>query len=182
MQNIIVITGIMASGKSTVAEALATQLGKAVHLRGDVFRRMIAAGRVEMSDQAGEEALAQLHLRYRLTAQAAKTYAEAGFRVVVQDNYLGKELQNFVDMLKPCTPKMFVLCPSAQAVAQREAGRHKRGYVGFAVEDLHKGFMEETPRIGHWIDSSDQTPQQTVEQILQILRSEAESAQLQSKQ
>ncbi len=172
MQEIIVITGIMASGKSTVAEALAAQFDKSVHLRGDVFRRMIVSGREEMSQEAGQEAFAQLHLRYKLTAEAAKMYASAGFRVVVQDNFLGKELSTFLDMLKPYTPELFVLCPSIQAVAQREAGRHKRGYVGFTVEDLHRGFMTETPRIGHWIDSSCQTPQQTVDEILQMLQRE----------
>ncbi|MFD6693018.1 hypothetical protein ACFWD8_09505 [Micromonospora aurantiaca] len=34
----------MAAGKSTVAEWLARRLPRAVHLRGDVFRRMIVSG------------------------------------------------------------------------------------------------------------------------------------------
>lgn len=34
---IYLITGVMASGKSPVAELLASKLGKGVHLRGDVF-------------------------------------------------------------------------------------------------------------------------------------------------
>jgi uridine kinase len=38
---IILIAGNMASGKSTVAQALAERLPKSVHLRGDVFRRMV---------------------------------------------------------------------------------------------------------------------------------------------
>ena len=63
----------MAAGKSTTAEALALKLDKCVHLRGDVFRRMIASGREEMSAAPSEEAVRQLHLRYRLTAEAAKT-------------------------------------------------------------------------------------------------------------
>ncbi|WP_249168596.1 zeta toxin family protein [Alkaliphilus sp. B6464] len=44
---IYVITGVMASGKSTIAEALAKSLDKCVHLRGDVFRKMIITGREE---------------------------------------------------------------------------------------------------------------------------------------
>lgn len=35
---IYVITGVIASGKSTVAEALARRLEKCVHLRGDIFK------------------------------------------------------------------------------------------------------------------------------------------------
>ena len=46
---IYVITGVMASGKSTVTEILARSLDKCVHLRGDVFRKMIVTGREEMS-------------------------------------------------------------------------------------------------------------------------------------
>ena len=49
------ITGVMASGKSTVAQRLAERLPRAVHLRGDVFRRMIVSGREEMRPDAPEE-------------------------------------------------------------------------------------------------------------------------------
>ena len=42
---LILITGIMAAGKSTVAQHLAERLPNSVHLRGDVFRRMMVNGR-----------------------------------------------------------------------------------------------------------------------------------------
>ncbi len=35
----VLITGVMASGKSTVAQLLAERLEKSVHLRGDIFRK-----------------------------------------------------------------------------------------------------------------------------------------------
>lgn len=65
---IFLITGIMAAGKSTVAQALAERLPKSVHVRGDVFRRMIISGRKEMTVDYDDEALVQLRLRYRLAA------------------------------------------------------------------------------------------------------------------
>ena len=43
------ITGIMAAGKSTVAQALAQRFERGVHLRGDTFRRAIVAGQAEMT-------------------------------------------------------------------------------------------------------------------------------------
>jgi dephospho-CoA kinase len=46
--SIILITGIMASGKSTVAQLLSEQFDKSVHLRGDIFRRMIVNNRKEV--------------------------------------------------------------------------------------------------------------------------------------
>ncbi|UUZ82018.1 zeta toxin family protein [Paenibacillus sp. P26] len=67
-RGIFLISGIMASGKSTVAQSLAEEMDKSVHVRGDVFRRMIVSGRAEMVPEAPEEALSQLKLRYRLAA------------------------------------------------------------------------------------------------------------------
>lgn len=42
---VILITGNMAAGKSSVAQALAERLPQSIHPRGDVFRRMIVNGR-----------------------------------------------------------------------------------------------------------------------------------------
>ncbi len=113
---IIVITGIMAAGKSTVAELLAARFTQGVHLRGDAFRKMIISGRVEMSSQPDEAALHQLDLRYHLTAQAAKGYYDAGFTVIVQDNYLGEKLPEFLNMLESYPVSVVVLCPDVEAV------------------------------------------------------------------
>ncbi|MFR4876758.1 MAG: hypothetical protein ACLUBZ_07600 [Ruthenibacterium lactatiformans] len=90
----------MAAGKSTTAEASCAEADKCVHLRGDVFRRMISSGREEMSAAPSEEAVRQLHLRYCLTAEAAKTYFDGGFSVVVQDNYYGEALPRMLRLLQ----------------------------------------------------------------------------------
>ncbi|GAA2421569.1 hypothetical protein [Streptomyces coeruleofuscus] len=50
------VTGVMAAGKSTVAQAPAEALPRAAHVRGDVFRRMIVSGREEYVPGAGDEA------------------------------------------------------------------------------------------------------------------------------
>ena len=163
---IIVITGLMASGKSTVAQLVAEGLPKAVHLRGDTFRKMIVSGREEMSAEPSDEAVRQLKLRYSLTANAAKEYHRAGFDVVVQDNYYGEMLPAFLQLLAPEEAKTVVLCPNAEAIAGREAARGKTGYSGFAVDALYRDFMENTPRIGLWLDNSEQTPKQTAQEIL----------------
>ena len=53
---VVVITGIMAAGKSTVAQLLTERLPRAAHVRGDLFRRMIVSGRADMTPGAEEEA------------------------------------------------------------------------------------------------------------------------------
>jgi predicted kinase len=156
----------MASGKSTVAQLLASKMEKGVHLRGDVFRRMIVSGRADMSAQPSEAAIQQLHLRYRLAADAAKTYFDNGFSVVLQDNYYGEEVTRILDLLKDYPVQIIVLCPTVETVKEREKMRGKVGYAGFTVEDLYAEFIKETPNIGFWLDTSEQSPEETVEDIL----------------
>lgn len=62
---VVLITGVMASGKSTVAGLLAERLPRAAHVRGDTFRRMLVSGREEPLPEETAEARAQLDLRQR---------------------------------------------------------------------------------------------------------------------
>ncbi len=165
--SIILITGIMASGKSTVAQHLAERLDKSVHLRGDVFRRMIVNGRAEMEADFNERAWGQLRLRYRLAATSAQMYCAAGFVVVYQDVILGPVLSEVVDMLRgKGTLYVIVLCPSPEVVAQREAARDKVAYSSWMPADLHHELQANTPRIGLWLDTSNLSVKETVDAIL----------------
>lgn len=166
---ILLITGLMASGKSTVAELLASHFPRAVHLRGDLFRRMIVSGREDMGPEAGAEALRQLELRYRLSAQAALGYQAAGFTVVLQDNYYGQALPQMAARLGIPHSRVFVLDPGPDVIARRERERGKRGYGSFDVAALYRDFHASTPRIGRWIDSGGQSPEETVRAILDCL-------------
>ena len=165
--SIYLITGLMASGKSTAAQLLCEHLERAVHLRGDTFRRMIVSGREDVRENPPEEALRQLYLRYQLTADAAKTYHDHGFDVVAQDNYYGPALGHMLEFMESYPVRVVVLCPDCETIRRREASRAKKGYTGFDVEPLYASFMEETPRIGLWLDTSAMTPEETVLRILQ---------------
>ncbi|TCR15721.1 AAA family ATPase [Streptomyces sp. BK205] len=183
MKGVVLVTGVMAAGKSTVAQALAERLPRAVHVRGDVFRRMIVSGREEFVPGASGEAFAQLRLRYRLSAATADAYAEAGFTAVVQDVVLGEELPAYVRLVRTRPLYVVVLAPDAGTVAAREAGRAKTGYGGagyggtgngsagyggaaWTVPALDKALRASTPPIGLWLDTSGQTPAETVDAIL----------------
>lgn len=163
---VVVVTGIMAAGKSTVAQALAERLPKSAHVRGDVYRRMIVSGGAEFEPGAGGEAEAQLRLRYGLSASTADAYAAAGFTAVVQDVILGPWLRTYVDLLRTRPVYVVVLAPRPEAVAAREAGRGKTGYGAWTVQDLDTGLRETTPRLGLWLDSSELSVGETVDAIL----------------
>lgn len=184
MDGVVLVTGVMAAGKSTVAQRLAEALPRAAHVRGDAFRRMIVSGRVEyVPGEAGAEhasgvdgerasgvdgeAVAQLRLRYRLSAATADGYAAAGFTAVVQDVVLGEHLRAYVGLVRTRPLYVVVLAPGAAEVAAREAGRAKTGYGGgWTVAALDEELRLRTPRTGLWLDTSGWTPQETVEAIL----------------
>lgn len=163
---VVLISGIMAAGKSTVAQLLARQLPRAVHLRGDLFRRMVVTGRADMTAQSAAEAWRQLRLRYDLAALVADRYAEAGFTVVLQDVVLGADLPAMVERIRHRPLAVVVLAPRAEVVAARERDRPKNGYGDWPVADLDAEFRADTPRIGLWLDTSEQSPAQTVDEIL----------------
>ncbi|UHA76046.1 AAA family ATPase [Paenibacillus sp. 481] len=163
--SIILVTGIMASGKSTVAQLLSERFAKSVHVRGDMFRKMIVNDRKEVEPDAGYDEMEQLRLRYRQAAQVADTYVQAGFTVVVQDVVIGPMLNEFISLVQSRPFYVVVLNPSSEAVTEREATRSKTGYVAWTVDALNSVLENETPRIGMWLDSSEWTPEETVEQI-----------------
>jgi len=165
-QAIVLVTGIPAAGKSTVAQLLAERLPRSVHLRGDVFRRMMVNGRAEMMPDPSEEAVRQLRLRYRLTAATADEYFAEGFTVVAQDVVLGDHLTELISAIRGRPLLVVVLAPTADAVAAREAARAKNAYSRWTITVLDKGLRDGTPRVGLWLDTSDQSPEQTVDEIL----------------
>lgn len=160
------ITGIMAAGKSTVAQQLAERFPHSVHVRGDIFRRMIVNGRAEMGFELSAAAQAQLNLRYQIAAIVAGMYLDAGFSVVYQDIIIGPVLLDVIRKLRHLPLHVVVLCPSAQAVAAREAGRDKIGYGALSVAAFDAVLRSTTPRIGFWLDSSALTVAATVDHIL----------------
>lgn len=163
------ITGAMAAGKSTVADLLAIRLPKSVHIHGDVFRRMVVNGRAEMTPNPSPDAIAQLNLRYDLAAMAADRYAEEGYDVVIQDVILGKDLADFVKRIETHERYLVVLSPSVSAMEWREEQRSKDGYVHLSPGALDDVLRRETAQIGYWLDSSTQTPDETVDDILSNL-------------
>lgn len=163
---VFVITGAMAAGKSTVAELLASRLERSVHVRGDLFRRMIINGREEMTPDPTPAARAQLNLRYSMAAGCADRFALAGFDAIVQDVILGPNLRAFIERIQAPERFLVVLSPSVSVLEWREEQRQKTGYVHFSPGAMDRTLRRETERIGYWLDSSAQTPDETVDDIL----------------
>lgn len=163
---VVLITGIQAAGKSTIAQALAERLPRSVHVRGDLFRRMVVGGRAEMTPDPSDEALRQLRLRYRLAAQVSDAYFEAGFTVITQDVILGEHLAEMTELIRSRPLLVIVLTPQADVIAARETARGKTAYRTWAIGQLDNVLRHQTPRIGLWLETSHQTATETVDEIL----------------
>ena len=156
----------MAAGKSTVAELLARRVPSSVHVRGDVFRKMVVNGRVDMSPDAGPEAMDQLHLRYALAAHTADAYAAAGFDAIVQDVIIGPSWPGSSTRSARPSASWWSCHPAVSALEWRERGGPRRATLHFSPGVLDEVLRRETAQIGYWLDSSAQTPGETVDEIL----------------
>lgn len=76
MTRLIVVTGIPASGKTTVAAALAQRSARGVVIDGDTIRAMVVSGYVNMSREPSAEALRQLRLRYQASLAVTGVYLQ----------------------------------------------------------------------------------------------------------
>ena len=154
-----------------MADLLARQFERGVHIRGGQFYRWAVRGWVHAGDARAAEARRLLDLRYRLAAMTADEYCRAGFAAVVQDNIFGADVTRWLTSVTARPRHLVVLRPSVAVVRKREQQRNvatgKVAYRSgeFTAEDLD-GFLADTPRIGLWLDTSDMTAEETVSQIL----------------
>lgn len=168
MGRLFVISGIPAAGKSTVAEALMRRCARGVAVDGDAIRAMVVGGGVDMSPSPSEEALRQLRLRYRASLAVAATYLDAGFDVAFGDCVLGPMLGELPRIVPVERFHLVVLDPAPETVRERDRLRNYSVYTGqngrFAW--LRDVLEQETPRLGLWLDTSRQSPEETAAEIM----------------
>jgi cytidylate kinase len=162
---VFLIAGAMAAGKTTVARLLAARFERGVHIEGDTFRRNIVRGRIDPTPDLAPAAVAQLRLRYRLAATSADAYVDAGFTVALEDVVVGPMLAEYAGLIRSPL-HVVVLCPSLHEIRARDETRSHHGYGLWSPEQLHDVLERQTPRIGRWLDNSNLTAEETVEEIL----------------
>ncbi len=169
---LLVVTGIMAAGKSTVARLLARRFARGVHIEADILQRMIVSGG-EWVSEPGEprgEAARQLRLRLKHMCLLGTSFFSAGFTVVLDDIILGDRWHQLREELQGIPVSLVVLAPRSDVVVrQRDTSRSKQPLGEAWVQHLDQALRATMAGVGYWVDSSEQTPEETVDQILHHL-------------
>jgi predicted kinase len=177
LPRIIVVTGVQAAGRSTVARLLARHFERGVHIEADLLYQMIVTGRV-LPQEPGvmpPGAERQLRLRLRNACLLARSFYEAGFSVVIDEIIIGERFDHLKEDLTGLPFELVVLTPRAEVVVKdRDAARGKHVVLGEEWAVYLDGELRRTMAgVGLWIDNGNQTPEETVDEIVRRLELES---------
>lgn len=170
----VLVTGLQAAGKSTVGRMLAERFEFGAFIEGDDMWKLIVRGRVDMTPEPDPEAIRQFELRLKHGVMLVDSLVDAGFTAVHADLVFEGFLRQYIGWMRSRPLRVIVLAPNVQAVVERERARGSNAYKHWieahgslegAVREFHRS-LQLTPRVGLWIDSSDQSPEETVDEII----------------
>ncbi len=174
-QACLLITGAPGAGKSTVSRLIAQQLSRSALLDAHVVATMVVSGYVWPLGEPADEAARQVQLLNTNLCALADNFAGAGFTPVIDLVVPSRDdLDVFRTALTSRHLLFVVLDPGSDTCRHRNQIRAPQeqfffeGYEELRVS-MRKGFGD----LGWWFDTSDLTPEQTVEQILRDAPSRA---------
>jgi chloramphenicol 3-O-phosphotransferase len=151
-----------------VAGLLARRFARGVHIEADTLQRMIVSGAVwpEEPGLPSGEAAEQLRLRLRNLCLLGRSFSDAGFNVVLDDIILGDRWDQLVSEMDGRPVSLVVLAPNIEAVLARDRTRAKRTLGEAWARYLDDELRKTMTGVGLWVDSTNQTPDETVEAIM----------------
>lgn len=168
----LLITGTPGAGKTTVSQLVAERLPRAARVDGDVFGIMLVSGGANMLDEEGRwnpgpEGQDQLRLRMINLCSVADNFAEAGFTPVADSVVETREELRFIAGRLRARPLMLVvLCPPLEVARHRNATRAVETRVDYDFAPLARNQRHELGDLGWWLDSGEQTAEETADLIV----------------
>lgn len=175
----VIVTGMPAAGKSTVTHGFASMLDRSARLDGDnVGEMMIIKGRVWALGEPADEASRQVELGIRNLCSLARNFCDAGFTSVIDTVIPDRaQLELFIELLAPRPVLLVVLAPGTEACKARNRGRSADQAWEFdGYDQLDRSMRAEFGDLGWWLDTADQTPEQTAELIFTSAQEHAKIA------
>lgn len=168
----LLITGTPGAGKTTVSQLVAERLPRSARLDGDEFGMMLVSGWANMLDadgawNPGPEGQRQLQLRAINVCSTADNFADAGYTPVVDIVIETRAELDFIAGRLRARPLMLVvLSPPLEVARRRNATRAVEARVDYDFAPLARNQQRELGDLGWWLDSGDQTPEQTADLIV----------------
>ncbi|MGE0542921.1 MAG: AAA family ATPase [Dehalococcoidia bacterium] len=170
---VVIVTGPAGVGKSTVARELCLRFDRAAHINVDLLRDMVISGYASPipGESDPSEAEEQIRLGIANAAALARNFSESGILAVIDDVLeTPGELDTCLDALGPGADlRMVTLLADRAILTRRDAGRPHDQQMGVRSEQLHHIFMTNGETRGVRLDTSHQTPEETVDIILEQL-------------
>jgi len=153
---VIVLTGAPASGKSTVAERLASCLDRAAHIQVDFFRKMVKGGYAS-PHHWNDEVDRQYRIARMSAAQTARNLAAAGFLPILDDIVPPAWVDEWRHALDGLDCRFVLLCPRLDVAQRRNRERPIWTVDETLLAELHA--MLEGPHTEGWlvVDNSEGT-------------------------
>ena len=169
MNNIVLITGMAGSGKSTVGRLVAEHFSKSLLIQVDQLRGMMVKGMDVPGNGFTEETYQQFQWARSTAIYMAQLYASQGVDVVIDDVCVPPNfVEQYAALFEIPGVHRVLLYPNAPGLIERIKKRAGPwDHILVAEVPLIYGYLEPMPKDG-WIvlDSSDWTIEQTVYEVL----------------
>ncbi len=171
---IFIITGAPASGKTAVSTALLQRFPCGTHIPVDDLRGLVVSGLSNPIGSWDEETERQFHLARDSAAQIAKTYAQGGFAVVIDDVIFPDQVSHHYDTTLAAFPVHKILLRPSITVSQARNRAREIDFDNTLLEKIIKPIYEhfatfdlEAMKQNGWIilDTSDYSIAETVLEI-----------------
>jgi hypothetical protein len=149
------------------ARVLAGRFPRSAHVEGDRLAEMVVSGGVFPGQAPKAESERQSVPAMRHQCLLARSFARAGFVPVLDYVTMTRGGVSFYRRaLRRLALHLVVLNPGKDAALERDRGRPADRQVAALWTHLEAIMLGELPGIGLWVDSRQQTPQETVAYIL----------------